>query len=107
MLDNKNSTDKMNISTLQGGVPERLIGAVLKTVERSRVPWVRIPPPPPFKPPAKGGFFSGFWAYKHYRKYTQNILLGDYVGTEEFSNNLSNINFLFIFSDFTKGYLII
>ena len=46
MLDNKNSTDKMNISTLQGGVPERLIGAVLKTVERSRVPWVRIPPPP-------------------------------------------------------------
>ena len=34
---------------LSGGVPERLIGAVLKTVERSRVPWVRIPPPPPFK----------------------------------------------------------
>ena len=27
-------------------MPERLIGAVLKTVERSRVPWVRIPPPP-------------------------------------------------------------
>ena len=23
-----------------------MIGAVLKTVERSRVPWVRIPPPP-------------------------------------------------------------
>ena len=28
-----------------------MIGAVLKTVERSRVPWVRIPPPPPFKKP--------------------------------------------------------
>ena len=26
-----------------------MIGAVLKTVVRSRVPWVRIPPPPPFK----------------------------------------------------------
>ena len=32
-----------------GGVPERLIGAVLKTVVRASVPWVRIPPPPPFK----------------------------------------------------------
>lgn len=49
------------------------------------VPWVRIPPPPPFKPPAKGGFFSGFWAYKHSCKYTSHIPLGDYVGTEEFS----------------------
>ena len=36
-------------NTNSGGVPERLIGAVLKTVVRSRVPWVRIPPPPPFK----------------------------------------------------------
>ncbi|MCM1340081.1 MAG: hypothetical protein NC191_10455, partial [Muribaculaceae bacterium] len=26
-------------------------GAVLKTVERASVPWVRIPPPPPFKKP--------------------------------------------------------
>ena len=34
------------IRQLYGGVPERLIGAVLKTVVRSRVPWVRIPPPP-------------------------------------------------------------
>ena len=32
-----------------GGVPERLIGAVLKTVERASVPWVRIPPPPFFE----------------------------------------------------------
>ena len=32
-----------------GGVPERLIGAVLKTVERASVPWVRIPPPPNLK----------------------------------------------------------
>ncbi len=35
-----------DIQQLYGGVPERLIGAVLKTVVRSRVPWVRIPPPP-------------------------------------------------------------
>ena len=26
-----------------------MIGAVLKTVVRASVPWVRIPPPPPFK----------------------------------------------------------
>ena len=32
-----------------GGMPEWLIGAVLKTVVRASVPWVRIPPPPPFK----------------------------------------------------------
>ena len=41
-----------------GGVPERLIGAVLKTVERASVPWVRIPPPPNLKATLKGGFFS-------------------------------------------------
>ena len=28
-----------------------MIGAVLKTVERASVPWVRIPPPPNFKKP--------------------------------------------------------
>ena len=32
---------------LNGGVSERLKEAVLKTVEPLRVPWVRIPPPPP------------------------------------------------------------
>ena len=37
-------------------MPERLIGAVLKTVVRSRVPWVRIPPPPYFSP--ERDFFS-------------------------------------------------
>ena len=41
-----------------GGVPERLIGAVLKTVERASVPWVRIPPPPNLKATYQGGFFS-------------------------------------------------
>ena len=41
-----------------GGVPERLIGAVLKTVERASVPWVRIPPPPPFRKSLKRLFFS-------------------------------------------------
>lgn len=43
-----------------GGVPERLIGAVLKTVERASVPWVRIPPPPPFRKSQKRLFFSVF-----------------------------------------------
>lgn len=42
-----------------GGVPERLIGAVLKTVERASVPWVRIPPPPPLKKPKP----QRFWAF--------------------------------------------
>ncbi len=32
---------------MRGGVSERLNEAVLKTVELVRVPWVRIPPPPP------------------------------------------------------------
>lgn len=36
-------------ATNNGGVPERFIGAVLKTVVRSNVPWVRIPPPPNLK----------------------------------------------------------
>ena len=34
-------------SRCKGGVPEWSIGAVSKTVVPSRVPWVRIPPPPP------------------------------------------------------------
>ena len=42
-------------NTNSGGVPERLIGAVLKTVVRSRVPWVRIPPPPDLKSPNHKG----------------------------------------------------
>ena len=41
-------------------MPERLIGAVLKTVVRASVPWVRIPPPPPFKRVRKGSFFNAF-----------------------------------------------
>ena len=57
------------------------------------VPWVRIPPPPNLKATLKGGFSSGFCAYKHFRKYTYHIPLGDYVGTENFSNNLS-VNWL-------------
>lgn len=44
----KSETDECSTPYKQGGVPERLIGAVLKTVERASVPWVRIPPPPPF-----------------------------------------------------------
>jgi hypothetical protein len=37
--------------TRHGGVSERFKEAVLKTVESSRVPWVRIPPPPPADSP--------------------------------------------------------
>lgn len=38
-----------------GGVAEWSIAAVLKTVERESVPWVRIPPPPPHnKGPIRG-----------------------------------------------------
>ena len=48
-----------------GGVPERLIGAVLKTVERASVPWVRIPPPPNLKATLKGGFFSVISITRH------------------------------------------
>lgn len=49
-LDKRNLfyTIELHPTKVTGGVPERLIGAVLKTVVRSRVPWVRIPPPPPF-----------------------------------------------------------
>ena len=38
-------------------MPERLIGAVLKTVVRASVPWVRIPPPPPFKTESEKALF--------------------------------------------------
>ena len=51
-----------------GGVPERLIGAVLKTVERASVPWVRIPPPPPFRKSLKRLFFSTFLEFQNFRK---------------------------------------
>src|SRR4029077_13874729 len=39
-----------------GEVPERLNGAVWKTVDRATGPWVRIPPSPPFvsAPPLDG-----------------------------------------------------
>ena len=50
----------INIKIRDGGVPERLIGAVLKTVVRASVPWVRIPPPPNLKATFQGGFFNGF-----------------------------------------------
>lgn len=40
-----------------GGMPEWLIGAVLKTVVPSRVPRVRIPIPPPFKTIKTDGLF--------------------------------------------------
>ena len=39
----------------------------------------RIPPPPPFKPPVKGGFFSGF---RHINIFV-NIQKGDCVGIEK------------------------
>lgn len=50
-LDKRNLfyTIELHPTKVTGGVPERLIGAVLKTVVRSRVPWVRIPPPSSIK----------------------------------------------------------
>jgi hypothetical protein len=39
---------------LHGGVAERLKAPVLKTGVLARVPWVRIPPPPPLVPPLAG-----------------------------------------------------
>ena len=58
-VDKRNLANRINMQKLRycfGGVPERLIGAVLKTVERASVPWVRIPPPPPFETTRKGDF---------------------------------------------------
>lgn len=46
-------------------MPERLIGAVLKTVERASVPWVRIPPPPNLKATLIGGFSSGVFRHSN------------------------------------------
>lgn len=48
---------------LIGGVPERLIGAVLKTVVRASVPWVRIPPPPFLSLHFCEGFLVHTWRY--------------------------------------------
>ena len=42
---------------LHGGMPEWLIGAVLKTVVRASVPRVRIPIPPPFYLKSRKGLF--------------------------------------------------
>ena len=41
------STSLRPQSVTPGGVAERLNAPVLKTGGPSRVPWVRIPPPPP------------------------------------------------------------
>lgn len=42
----KNSYSILELTKALGEVPERFIGAVLKTVVRASVPWVRIPPSP-------------------------------------------------------------
>src|SRR5690348_13738137 len=47
--------NRLHVILKSGGVGERLKPAVLKTVRLERVSGVRIPPPPPDKPP-------GFWA---------------------------------------------
>ena len=39
---------QMRLRSAAGGVAEWSIALVLKTSERASVPWVRIPPPPPF-----------------------------------------------------------
>lgn len=63
-------------------MPERLIGAVLKTVVRSRVPWVRIPPPPPFRKSLKRLFFSAFLEFQNFRKQLNLVPKGTKKGLE-------------------------
>ena len=56
-------------------MPERLIGAVLKTVERASVPWVRIPPPPPFKTESEKALFF----VTKYRCILLSVLVGSKI----------------------------
>ena len=44
-------------------MPEWFIGPVLKTVVRASVPWVRIPPLPPFKRACKGSFLMYLYCF--------------------------------------------
>ena len=55
---------------LSGGVPERLNGAVSKTVVRESVPRVRIPPPPPLTPVS----FNAFGIALNYRVFSAGYL---------------------------------
>ena len=57
-------------------MPEWSNGAVSKTVVRSRVPWVRIPPPPP-------AYASGFgWQATLWYVYPLRLANGDtYIGS--------------------------
>ena len=50
--DGRFSWYRRNRGRSSGEVAERLKAAVLKTVERESVPWVRIPAPPPYSFPA-------------------------------------------------------
>ena len=68
-----------------GGVPERLIGAVLKTVERASVPWVRIPPPPPFRKSLKRLFFSAFLEFQNFQKQLNLVPKGTVLGLVKYS----------------------
>ena len=50
---------------LQGEVPERLLGALSKSVVAVRSPWVRIPPSPLNETPACAGVFACDWVLGH------------------------------------------
>ena len=66
----------IHLKQLLGGMPEWLIGAVLKTVVRASVPRVRIPIPPPFlKSPNYNGL--GFLFYVIVVRY---LLIGLLLG---------------------------
>ncbi len=65
------------LSRVSGGVSERLKVTVLKTVEPERVPWVRIPPPPPDHPLPCGELAESVEGARLLSEYTgQNLYRG-------------------------------
>ena len=74
-VENNSLTKRKFFITIQkakGRVPERFIRPVLKTVVRASVPWVRIPPLPPFKRALTALFLCDF-EYRIYRKYPLSV----------------------------------
>ena len=72
---------QVNQLNTYGGMPEWLIGAVLKTVVRASVPRVRIPIPPPFKV-TLGWLFCLWDSMYFFMIFARNgyLLTGHFVG---------------------------
>ena len=51
-----------NTGWIKGGMAERLKAAVLKTVRRESVSWVRIPVPPPYSPVLVDNLGNRYWS---------------------------------------------